>query len=233
MMTSLRDGSIVRTAVGTGGFAMAAGASAPPRGQGRTRGAVRTAGREGPAITVGRWQLLPDLVGDDYLRLKASIAENGVLIPLVYDAETNELVDGHQRARAVAELRAEGTAVAEPMKQLRHFGSDGERIAFIVTSNVQRRTLSTAQRRDLVAEVLRRLPSFSDRRLALMAGVDHKTVGVVRGELEGRGEIPHVEARADTLGRQQPARGPRPAATVFVQSERDARRAGAALTVAR
>jgi site-specific DNA-methyltransferase (adenine-specific) len=178
-----------------------------------------------------RWQLLPDLLGDDFLTLKTSIAESGVLIPLVYDAETNELVDGHQRARAVAELRAEGTVVAEPMKQLRHFGSDEERIAFVVTSNVQRRKLSTAQRRDLIAEALRRLPSLSDRRLALMAGVDHKTVGVVRGELEGRGEIPHVEARADTLGRQQPARGPRPAATVFVQSERDARRAGAALTV--
>ena len=148
-----------------------------------------------------RWQLLPDLVGDDYLALKTSIAESGVLIPLVYDAETNELVDGHQRARAVAELRAEGTAVAEPMKQLRHFGSDEERIAFVVTSNVQRRKLSTAQRRDLVAEALRRLPSLSDRRLALMAGVDGKTVAAVRNELERRAEIPHVETRADTLGR--------------------------------
>ena len=177
-----------------------------------------------------RWQLLPDLVGDDYLALKTSIAESGVLIPLVYDAETNELVDGHQRARAVAELRAEGTAVAEPMKQLRHFGSDEERIAFVVTSNVQRRKLSTAQRRDLVAEALRRLPSLSDRRLALMAGVDGKTVAAVRNELERRAEIPHVETRADTLGRQQPTRRVRSAPTIFVQSKRDARRAGAALT---
>ena len=176
------------------------------------------------------WQLLPDLVGDDYLALKTSIAESGVLIPLVYDAETNELVDGHQRARAVAELRAEGTAVAEPMKQLRHFGSDEERIAFVVTSNVQRRKLSTAQRRDLVAEALRRLPSLSDRRLALMAGVDGKTVAAVRNELERRAEIPHVETRADTLGRQQPTRRVRSAPTIFVQSKRDARRAGAALT---
>jgi site-specific DNA-methyltransferase (adenine-specific) len=175
------------------------------------------------------WQLLPDLDVEEFAALKASIAESGVLIPLAYDAETNELVDGHQRARAVAELRAEGTLVPEPMKQLRHFGSDEERIAFVVTSNVLRRKLSSAQRRDLVAEALRRLPSLSDRRLALMSGVDHKTVGVVRGELEGRGEIPHVEARADTLGRQQPTRRVRSAPTIFVQSNRDADRAVKAL----
>jgi site-specific DNA-methyltransferase (adenine-specific) len=126
-------------------------------------------------------------------------------------------------------LRAEGTVVPEPMKQLRHFGSDEERIAFVVSSNVQRRKLSSAQRRDLVAEALRRLPSLSDRRLALMSGVDGKTVAAVRGELEGRAEIPHVEARADTLGRQQPARRQRPPATIFVQSARDAARAVSAL----
>ena len=158
--------------------------------------------------------------------LKASISEVGVLVPLVYDAETNELVDGHQRLRAIAELRAAGTVVAEPLKQLRHFGSDEERIAFVVSSNVQRRKLSSAQRRDLVAEALRRLPSLSDRRLALMSGVDGKTVAAVRAELVGRAEIPHVEARADTLGRQQPARRLRPASTIFVSSPRDAARAG-------
>jgi site-specific DNA-methyltransferase (adenine-specific) len=115
------------------------------------------------------------------------------------------------------------------MKQLRHFDSDEERIAFVVTSNVQRRKLSSAQRRDIVAEALRRLPSLSDRRLALMSGVDGKTVAAVRGELVRRAEIPHVEARADTLGRQQPARRRRPPATIFVQSARDAARAVNAL----
>jgi len=180
-------------------------------------------------VTDSHWQLLPDLTEDEFAALKASIAESGVLIPVTYDAETNEVVDGHQRLRAVAELRAEGTVVPEPMKQLRHFGSDEERIAFVISSNVQRRKLSSAQRRDLVAEALRRLPSLSDRRLALMSGVDGKTVAAVRGELVGRAEIPHVEARADSLGRQQPARRRRPPATIFVQSARDAARAVSAL----
>jgi hypothetical protein len=176
-----------------------------------------------------RWQLLPPLGADEYAGLKSSIAEVGVLVPVVYDAETSELIEGHNRMRAVAELRAEGVKVADPPREIRRFADDTERVSFVVAVNVQRRKLSAPQRRDLVAEALRRLPSVSDRRLGLMAGVDHKTVGAVRGELEGRGEIPHVEARADSLGRQQPARQTRPAPTIFVQSEKDARRASHAL----
>jgi hypothetical protein len=38
-----------------------------------------------------------------------------------------------------------------------------------------------------------------------MVGADHKTVGATRAELEGRGEIPHVDAHTDTAGRQQQA----------------------------
>ena len=180
-------------------------------------------------MSAGGWQLLPDLGAEEFAALKTSITESGVLIPITYDAETNEVVDGHQRLRAVAELRSEGTVVPEPMKQLRHFDSDEERIAFVITSNVQRRKLSSAQRRDLVAEALRRLPSLSDRRLALMSGVDGKTVAAVRDELEGRAEIPHVETRADTLGRRQPAQRLRRAPTIFVSSLRDAARAAKAL----
>jgi ParB-like chromosome segregation protein Spo0J len=176
-----------------------------------------------------RWQLLPPLGADEYARLKSSIAEVGVLVPVVYDAETSELIEGHNRMRAVAELRAEGVRVPDPPREIRRFADDTERVSFVVAVNVQRRKLSAVQRRDLVAEALRRLPSVSDRRLGLMAGVDHKTVGAVRAELEGRGEIPHVEARADSLGRRPPARPARPAPTIFVQSERDARRAGEAL----
>jgi len=44
-----------------------------------------------------------------------------------------------------------------------------------------------------------------------MAGVDNKTAAAVRTELEAREEIPHVDKRADTRGRQQPATKPRAA----------------------
>jgi hypothetical protein len=49
-------------------------------------------------------------------------------------------------------------------------------------------------------------PDTSDRTIAGQIKVDHKTVGAVRSEMEGRGEILHVEVRTDTRGREQPAR---------------------------
>jgi hypothetical protein len=49
-------------------------------------------------------------------------------------------------------------------------------------------------------------PEKSDRQIADTVKVDHKTVGAVRAEQEARGEIPHVETRTDSMGRQQPAK---------------------------
>lgn len=46
-------------------------------------------------------------------------------------------------------------------------------------------------------------PTKSDRQIAETVKVDHKTVGAVRQDLEGRGEIPHTETRTDSKGRQQ------------------------------
>ena len=42
--------------------------------------------------------------------------------------------------------------------------------------------------------------------IAKQTRADHKTVGTVRAELEGRGEIPHVAKVTDTKGRKQPVR---------------------------
>lgn len=51
-------------------------------------------------------------------------------------------------------------------------------------------------------------PELSNRQHAERVGADHKTVGTVRDELEGSGEIPHFENRTDTLGRSAPATKP-------------------------
>jgi hypothetical protein len=49
-------------------------------------------------------------------------------------------------------------------------------------------------------------PERSNRQTAKIVGVDDKTVGSVRTDMERRAEIPHVAKRVDTKGRQQPAR---------------------------
>ena len=77
--------------------------------------------------------------------------------------------------------------------------------AFIVSANVRRRHLTTEQKRDLIAALLKAAPNKSDRQIAKTVKADNKTVAKVRREQEGREEIPHVEARIDTKGRKQPS----------------------------
>jgi len=83
--------------------------------------------------------------------------------------------------------------------------------AYVVSANIRRRHLTNEQKREVLAALYRDNPNRSDRAIAKMAGVDNKTAAAVRTELEAREEIPHVDKRADTKGRQQPATKPRPA----------------------
>ena len=50
-----------------------------------------------------RYQLLPPLTDDEFASLKADIALHGVLVPVVIDADSGEVVEGHHRVRAWTE----------------------------------------------------------------------------------------------------------------------------------
>jgi hypothetical protein len=78
--------------------------------------------------------------------------------------------------------------------------------AFVISANIQRRHLTTKKKRELIAKLLRANPSKSDREIGRMINVDNKTVASVRAGEEAREEIPHVESRSDSKGRQQPAK---------------------------
>jgi DNA N-6-adenine-methyltransferase (Dam) len=77
--------------------------------------------------------------------------------------------------------------------------------AYVISANLHRRHLTTEQKRDLIARVLKARPQSSNNSIANQIKVDDKTVAKVRRELEGRSEIPNVEVRTDTKGRQRPA----------------------------
>ena len=51
-------------------------------------------------MAADRWQLMPDLTEDEYAALKADIAAQGVLVPIVFDADTGKVIEGHHRLRA-------------------------------------------------------------------------------------------------------------------------------------
>jgi hypothetical protein len=139
------------------------------------------------------YQLLPPLTEDEYAALKADIAENGVMVPVEIDEDGN-LLDGHHRAAIAAELGIDYPTV------LRAGLTEDQKHAHALRLNLQRRHLSAEQKRELILAELERNPDRSDRAIAKLIGVDHKTVGKIRGwvneanataESDRGGEIPH------------------------------------------
>jgi hypothetical protein len=80
--------------------------------------------------------------------------------------------------------------------------------AYVVSRNFHRRHLSPEQRRDVIAKILKADPGRSNRQVATLAGVDHKTVAAVRAEGESTGEIPQLEKTKGKDGKDRPARRP-------------------------
>ena len=175
-------------------------------------------------MTVERWQLLPPLSDEEYAGLKADIAAQGVLVPVVIDEGSGEVIEGHHRLRAWTELRAEGVKVPDYPKQVVRFANDDDRVAFVLAANLFRRHLGREQRAEVVARL--RLEGWSVRRIAEVLDVGRSTVG---DDLEiVRNRTIDLPARVGRKGGgTYPARRPRP--TIFVQSNREAARAVKAL----
>ncbi len=79
---------------------------------------------------------LPPLPDEQYEALKADIAARGVLVPVIVDAETGALVDGHHRVRACREL---GRPFPRSIK--RRFANARERREEAIRLNLLRRQL--------------------------------------------------------------------------------------------
>lgn len=167
------------------------------------------------------FQLLPGLAPDEYGALKADIAAHGVRVPVVVDAETGAVIDGHHRVRIVDELRAERHKVSDYPSHVVRFADDDERVDFALAANLFRRHLSKRQRAELAVTL--RARGWSERRIADALGVGAGTVHRDLGTAPN-GAVPERITGKD--GRSQPARRP-PA--LFVTGRRDEGRARAAL----
>lgn len=122
-----------------------------------------------------RFQLLPPLTKDEYASLKADIEAHGVQVPVIID-EDGEVIDGHHRMQIARELNVfcptvvkEGLSEAEKRRMARNL-------------NMQRRQLSTKQKRLVIADELMEDPSQSNNSLAQRLGVSDMTVASVRAE---------------------------------------------------
>jgi hypothetical protein len=167
---------------------------------------------------------MPPLTAAQRGALKGSIREYGVLVPVEED-EYGDIIDGHERVAIWHELRAEGVKVSDYPRTLRPGLTDAEKRALARTLNLQRRHLTRAQRRRVIADQLREDAAQSDNRIAEVLGVSHNTVRSVRDELEATGQIDKLERTVGADGRSRPARRP----SIFAKNGREASRACRAL----
>lgn len=131
--------------------------------------------------------LLPDLSVEEYETLKASIADDGVLVPIVMD-QHHEIVDGKARRRACDEL-----GITNYPTITNHVESETERLQLRLQLNCNRRHLTREQKRDMIAAYLKTDPQIGNRELGEIVGTSKNTVDSVRDELERDGVIDHFE----------------------------------------
>jgi hypothetical protein len=95
--------------------------------------------------------------------------------------------------------------------------------AFVISTNIHRRHLTGAQKRDLIAALLKMRPETSNNAVAKQIKVDDKTVAKVRRELEATSEIPKLEKTVGTdgRGRKQPHKRTRRSKQRGRRSERE------------
>lgn len=164
-----------------------------------------------------------DMPKDEFDELVADIKKNGLISPVVYitdAAGTKQVLDGWHRYRACLEAGVEPRLepfpfVVEPADE--QSGRKMTPAEFVVAQNAHRRHLTREQRRQVVVELLKAKPEASDRTIASMAKVDHKTVGAVRREAEATGEIPQLDK---TTGKDGKTRA-KPAGRRLTKVERD------------
>ena len=176
-------------------------------------------------------ELFPLLEGVELDALVDDIRQHGVKVSLIFYRDPSSgdlnLLDGRNRLNAIElafdriEWVGDELVAVEEHADYSKFAeaqfSDYRRVTLpieivdgdpheIVTSlNVHRRHLTSAQKRELIARLLRTNPERSDNATAKIAKVSDKTVAAVRHEQEARSEIPNVTERTDSKGRQQPA----------------------------
>ena len=122
---------------------------------------------------------LPPLPPDQYAALKANISVNGVLVPILVDSDgpVRKIIDGSYRKKIARELNYDCPEIVQ------NGLTEEEKRTLARALNLSRRQLSTAEKRQLVADQLAETPERSNRWVGKMLGVSHPFVGSVRAEL--------------------------------------------------
>jgi hypothetical protein len=126
-------------------------------------------------------EMFPLIEGDDFATLVEDIRANGIRFPIML--YQGRILDGRNRYRAAVEA---GHCFTERDFANLVAGIDAE--AWVISANLQRRNLDNRGKRAVIAKLIEAKPGQSDRAIARLAGVDHKTVASVRTELAQRAQ---------------------------------------------
>ena len=147
-----------------------------------------------------KYRLLPPLPSDVYEALKANIALNGIVVPVVTDDDGN-ILDGFARKQIANELSYECPTIIEPG------WSEEEKHLLVRSLNLARRQMNQAERRQLIADQLQETPHRSNKWVSRRLGVSHHTVKAVREHLETGGQIAPLERVEGEDGKWYPVNG--------------------------
>ena len=141
--------------------------------------------------------LLPTIKNDEYERLKASIKEVGVLVPVLLD-EDGGIIDGRHRLQAASELNLKSV----PFRIL-HGLDENEKKHLAIRLNAQRRHMTQEERLALATDL--RKDGLSLRQIAEILNVSHVTVSRILGTVtSGTVDFPDKVTGKD--GKQRPAK---------------------------
>ena len=153
----------------------------------------------------------PRLNGESGEHVRVLAGAQGPLPPILVHRPTMQVIDGMHRLYA-AVMRGEDTIAARLVDC-----EDKDIFVIAVQANTAHGLpLSLTERKTAAARIIEVYPHWSDRLIALAAGLSHKTVAALRGPATG--ENPQLLARTGRDGRARPlssAAGRRAAAAVL------------------
>lgn len=155
----------------------------------------------------------PRLAGENEEHIQRLAGTDEPLPPILVHWPSMLVIDGLHRVRA-AERRGQ-TAIAVRFLDC---GRDEIFVAMVRANVAHGLPLSLADRKAAVVRVLATHPHWSDRMIASVTGLAHKTVGRIRRDLAGR--LPTVTARVGRDGHVRPlSRGGRERAEELVRRD--------------
>lgn len=158
-----------------------------------------------------KYQVCEPLTPEEYADLKASIAANGIRVPVELDEDGNVL-DGHHRIRAWQELRAEGVNVPEYDKLVRYGMTEDEKIAYASDLNASRRQMTLSEREKQRRRVVTlRAEGKTLQEIAAEVGVSKSTVErELKTDFPSNGKSEITNARGQRRPTTYRPRAPKP-----------------------